>query len=159
MPARQKHQAKKTGPDDSTREYTIKELSTAYGVTPRTLRYYEDQGLLSPERAGQHRIYNAADQVRLAWILRGRRVGFSLAEIGEMLDLYDLGDGRETQRAVTLKRCQERIKALKAQRDDLNETLKELQGFSTLISNVVRDDRTGNWIHIDTGEPIASYVP
>lgn len=139
--------------------YSIKELSSAYNVTARTLRYYEDQGLLSPERDGQHRIYRNADRVRLAWILRGRRVGFSLAEIGEMLDLYDLGDGRETQRAVTLARCAERIEALKAQRDDLNATLKEIQGFSALISNGVRDEKTGTWIHAESGEPLANYGP
>lgn len=144
---------------NNSQEYSIKELSSAYDVTARTLRYYEDQGLLSPERDGQHRIYRNADRVRLAWILRGRRVGFSLAEIGEMLDLYDLGDGRQTQRAVTLARCEERIRALKAQRDDLNATLKELQGFSTLISNGVRDQSTGTWIHAETGEPLASYGP
>lgn len=143
----------------NNQEYSIKELSSAYGVTARTLRYYEDQGLLSPKRDGQHRIYNNADRVRLAWILRGRRVGFSLAEIGEMLDLYDLGDGRKTQRAVTLARCEERIQALKAQRDDLNATLKELQGFSTLISNGIRDEHTGTWIHAETGEPLANYGP
>jgi len=144
---------------NGSQEFSIKELSSAYGVTARTLRYYEDQGLLSPERDGQHRIYRNADRVRLAWILRGRRVGFSLAEIGEMLDLYDLGDGRETQRAVTLKRCEERINALKAQRDDLNATIQEIQGFSTLLSNGVRDEHTGNWIHAETGEPLANYGP
>lgn len=144
---------------DKTKKYTIKELSSAFDVTPRTLRYYEDQGLLSPERRGQQRIYHTADRVRLAWILRGRRVGFSLAEIGEMLDLYDLGDGRETQRAVTLQHCNERIRALEAQREDINATLKELKGFSALISNMVRDDQTGQWIHADTGEPVASFGP
>lgn len=144
---------------EKTKKYTIKELSSQFDVTPRTLRYYEDQGLLSPERRGQHRIYNAADRVRLAWILRGRRVGFSLAEVGEMLDLYDLGDGRETQRAVTLQHCNERIKALEAQREDINATINELKGFSALISNMVRDDQSGQWVHADTGEPVASFSP
>ncbi len=144
---------------EKPRQFTIKELSSEFDVTPRTLRYYEDQGLLSPERNGQHRIYSIADRVRLAWILRGRRVGFSLAEVGEMLDLYDLGDGRETQRSVTLQRCNERIKALEAQREDINATLKELQGFSALISNMVRDDQTGQWIHAETGEPVATFGP
>ena len=144
---------------ERTRRYTIKQLSAEFDVTPRTLRYYEDQGLLSPERQGQHRIYYAADRVRLAWILRGRRVGFSLAEIGEMLDLYDLGDGRETQRAVTLDHCKDRIKALEAQREDINATLKELKGFAELISNMTRDKNTGQWIHAETGEPVASFGP
>lgn len=144
---------------DRSHSYSIKQLSAEFDVTPRTLRYYEDQGLLSPERRGQQRIYNAADRIRLAWILRGRRVGFSLAEIGEMLDLYDLGDGRETQRAVTLDRCKERIKALEAQREDINATLTELQGFASLISNLTRDHETGKWIHAETGEPVAHFGP
>lgn len=145
--------------NEQIRNFTIKQLSAEFDVTPRTLRYYEDQGLLSPERRGQHRIYQVADRVRLAWILRGRRVGFSLAEIGEMLDLYDLGDGRETQRTVTLERCKERIKALEAQREDINATLKELKGFADLISNMTRDTETGQWIHADTGEPVAHFGP
>ncbi len=144
---------------EQTRRYTIKQLSAEFDVTPRTLRYYEDQGLLSPERQGQHRIYHTTDRVRLAWILRGRRVGFSLAEVGEMLDLYDLGDGRETQRTVTLERCKERIKALEAQREDINATLTELKGFAELISNVTRDKNTGQWIHSETGKPVASFGP
>ncbi|MBO6506338.1 MAG: MerR family DNA-binding transcriptional regulator [Kordiimonadaceae bacterium] len=145
--------------NERARRYTIKQLSSEFDVTPRTLRYYEDQGLLSPERRGQHRIYHATDRIRLAWILRGRRVGFSLAEIGEMLDLYDLGDGRETQRAVTIERCKERIKALEAQREDINATLNELKGFADLISTMTRDSDTGQWIHADTGEPVASFGP
>lgn len=145
--------------NERDRRYTIKELSSEFDVTPRTLRYYEDQGLLSPERRGQHRIYHATDRVRLAWILRGRRVGFSLAEVGEMLDLYDLEDGRETQRAVTLERCKERIKALEAQREDINATLNELKGFADLISTMTRDSATGQWIHADTGKPVASFGP
>lgn len=144
---------------ERSHKYSIKQLSAEFDVTPRTLRYYEDQGLLAPERRGQQRIYHPADRVRLAWILRGRRVGFSLAEIGEMLDLYDLGDGRETQRAVTLERCIERIKALEAQREDINATLKELKGFADLISNMTRDQDTGQWIHADTGEPVAHFGP
>ena len=139
--------------------YTIKELACDFGVTPRTLRHYEDQGLISPERRGQNRIYHTEDRVRLAWILRGKRVGFSLNEIGEMLDLYDLGDGRETQRAVTVDRCRDRIRALEAQRDDINATIDELQEFCELISNLVRDNDTGQWLRRDTGEPLMNYAP
>ena len=146
-------------PADKPTTYSIKELACDFGVTPRTLRHYEDQGLISPERQGQNRIYSAEDRVRLAWILRGKRVGFSLSEIGEMLDLYNVGDGRETQRAVTADRCRERIRALEAQRDDINATIEELQEFSELISNMVRDRDRGLWVRRDTGEPLGKYQP
>ncbi|MFC4348799.1 MerR family DNA-binding transcriptional regulator [Kordiimonas lipolytica] len=146
-------------PADKPKTYSIKELACDFGVTPRTLRHYEDQGLISPERQGQNRIYSAEDRVRLAWILRGKRVGFSLSEIGEMLDLYNVGDGRETQRAVTAERCRERIRALEAQRDDINATIEELQEFSELISNLVRDKDRGLWVRRDTGEPLGKYQP
>jgi DNA-binding transcriptional MerR regulator len=139
--------------------YSIKELSEAYKVTPRTLRHYEEQGLLAPERDGQSRIYHETDRVRLAWILRGRRVGFSLSEIGKMLDLYDMGDGRETQRAVTVDHCKARIEDLKAQRNDINATINELESFCTLISSMVRDETSGIWRHRETGEPAAAYIP
>ena len=144
---------------EQSRSDSIKELACDFGVTPRTLRHYEDQGLISPERQGQNRIYSAEDRVRLAWILRGKRVGFSLSEIGEMLDLYDLGDGRETQRAVTVDRCRDRIRALEAQRDDINATIEELQEFCELISNLVRDKKEGQWLRRDTGQPLRKYEP
>lgn len=137
--------------------YSIKELACEFGVTPRTLRHYEDQGLLTPERQGQNRIYHANDRVRLAWILRGKRVGFSLQEIGEMLDLYDIGDGRETQRSVTVEKCRSRIRALEEQRDDINATIDELQEFCELIANLVRDNKSDQWIRRDTGEPLRHY--
>lgn len=142
-----------------SKHYTIKQLSDAYSVTARTLRHYEDQNLLSPRREGQNRIYSEADRVRLDWILRGRRVGFSLSEIGEMLDLYHLNDGRSTQRAVTMDRCKDRIETLKAQRDDINATISELEGFYRLISDMVRDETTGKWVSPETGEPISTYQP
>lgn len=145
-------------PRDMSITYSIKELACDFGVTPRTLRHYEEQGLISPERQGQNRIYHAEDRVRLAWILRGKRVGFSLQEIGEMLDLYDLGDGREKQRAVTVERCRERIKALEDQRDDINATIDELSEFCDLLANIERSDK-GHWLRRDTGEPLKPYSP
>lgn len=143
----------------SNATYSIKELACDFGVTPRTLRHYEEQGLISPERQGQNRIYHPQDRARLAWILRGKRVGFSLSEIGEMLDLYDIGDGRETQRQVAAERCRDRIKALEAQRDDINATIDELQEFCELITNLVRDKSSGSWRRRDTGETLKKYEP
>ena len=138
--------------------YSINELACDFGVTPRTLRHYEDQGLISPERQGQTRIYHGEDRVRLAWILRGKRVGFSLLEIGEMLDLYDLGDQRKTQQSVTVERCRNRINALEAQRDDINATIDELSEFCDMLTNLERS-KDGTWVRRDTGEPLEPYNP
>lgn len=146
-------------PSTTAVTYTIKELACDYGITARTLRHYEEQGLISPERQGQHRIYRHGDRVRLAWILRGKRVGFSLHEIGEMLDLYEIGDGREKQRAVTVDRCRHRIDDLKAQRDDINATIDELEEFCDLISNLKRSPNGKGWLRRDTGEPLSTYSP
>ena len=112
-----------------TRRYAIGELCEAFGITARALRFYEDEGLIAPERRGTARFYSDRDRARLSWILRGKRVGFSLNEIREMLDLYDLGDQRRTQRQVTIERCQQRIDALKRQKNDIDATIAELEQF------------------------------
>ena len=119
--------------ESSTEKYAIGELCEAFGVTPRALRFYEDERLIAPERRGTARFYSDRDRARLAWILRGKRVGFSLNEIRELLDLYDLNDHRETQRRVTIERCRRRIDALKRQKDDIDATIDELDAFVTSI--------------------------
>ncbi len=107
--------------------YTITDLATEFRVTPRTIRFYEDKNLLHPERQGLNRVFSRRDRARLQLILRGKRLGFSLAVIREMLDLYDLGDGQVEQLRVTLKRSQERLVELEHQRRDINEAIKELK--------------------------------
>lgn len=121
-------------PDTLDRQtYTISDLAEEFGITARALRFYEDEGLIAPRRMGLARIYSKRDRARLAWILRGKRVGFSLAEIREMIDLYDRNDGRKEQRRVALLRCRDRIGLLERQRQDIDATIDELRNFVDLL--------------------------
>lgn len=117
--------------------FSIGEMCDAFAVTARALRFYEDEGLIAPERRGTQRLYSERDRARVAWVLRGKRTGFSLAEIREMLDLYDLGDQRRTQKLVALERCREKIATLERQRSDIDATIAELKQFIDLVSNQI----------------------
>ena len=109
------------------RNYTIRQLCLEFKCTPRALRFYEDKGLLSPARDGMNRVYSHRDRARLQLILRGKRVGLALSEIREILDLYEVGDGGATQMAKSLAKFRERIKALEAQRVDIDKAIQELK--------------------------------
>jgi DNA-binding transcriptional MerR regulator len=109
------------------RTYSIRQLCQEFGVTARALRFYEDKGLINPDRVGQSRLYHARDRGRLQLILRGKRVGFSLEEMRELLDLYDERDGGLSQMAKSLPRFKERIAMLKRQREDIDAALEQLE--------------------------------
>ncbi|MCF8474652.1 MAG: MerR family DNA-binding transcriptional regulator [Emcibacter sp.] len=115
--------------------YTISELSEEFGITPRTLRYYEDQKLIFPTRRGQSRLYSKKDRARLAWILRGKRVGFSIADMGKFLNLYDIEDGKSIQRELGIQNCQERIRVLEQQKNDIDETISELKDIIEMFKH------------------------
>ncbi len=109
---------------DDHRTYSIRQLCREFGATARALRFYEDKGLLTPARKGQTRVYDSRDRARLKLILRGRRIGFTLHEIQDMLDLYDRNDGNTHQMAIALRRHRAQIEALKQQREDLDAAIE-----------------------------------
>lgn len=109
--------------------FTITELAREFSLTPRAIRYYEDQGLISPERAGQNRVYSKRDRTRLKLTLRGRRLGLSLAEIRELIDLYDVGRDERTQLSKFLDALAQRRAALEQQREDIVAVLAEIDSL------------------------------
>lgn len=112
-------------------EISIRDLAKEFDVTTRTLRFYEDQGLLMPERRGQHRIFVARDRVRLKLILRGKRLGFKLYEIRDLIDMYDAEQGEEGQLQSFLSKIAQRQADLIQKKKDIEETLAELKVVQT----------------------------
>ena len=113
------------------RTFTIRQLCLEFKCTPRALRFYEDKGLLAPARDGLNRVYSYKDRARLVMILQGKRVGLALAEIGEILDLYEVDDSGAQQAAKSLRKFRERIVALENQKVDIAEQIELLQNGCT----------------------------
>ncbi|WP_329006042.1 MerR family DNA-binding transcriptional regulator [Kribbella sp. NBC_00709] len=111
----------------SAETWSIAELAAEYDVTLRTIRFYEDRGLLTPERRGTARVYHPRDKVRLGLILRGKRLGFSLDEIAKIVDMYDAEPGEEGQLVYLLDQITHRRAELEQRRRDIEETLADLR--------------------------------
>lgn len=108
------------------KRYSISELADEFDVTPRTLRFYEAQGILSPEREGTKRFFSQRDRVRLRLVVRGKRLGFSLSELKNIIDMYDSEVGEAGQLQYLLKRIHDQCAELEQKRQDINDTLREL---------------------------------
>jgi len=118
--------------------YTISELAKEFGVTTRTIRFYEDQGLLSPAREGTSRIFSGRDRVRLKLALRGKRLGFSLAEIRELFELYDVSRDEHKQLEEFLARLDRRRVHLEQQREDIEVMLNEINFFASQCRRLLK---------------------
>ncbi len=124
----------------TTKVMTIRQMCDAYDVTPRTLRFYEAKELLFPIREGQRRLFTGRDRARLKLILRGKRFGFSLERIRQLLDLYDTENGSEKQLRGTLVAYQERKADLKRQVEDLQQVLVELEEHMSFVRNALEEN-------------------
>ncbi len=133
------------------RTYSITELCKEFEVTPRTLRFYEQKGLLSPARRGWTRLFSYRDRARLKLILRGKKVGFSLEEIKELLDLYSLRDGQLTQLRVASTKMRERLEALEIQRVELDEAILDLRRTVEIVDGMLKERTEGTVLKAKAG--------
>lgn len=123
--------------------FTISELAKEFDVTTRTIRFYEDQGLLSPAREGTTRVFSARDRVRLKLALRGKRLGFSLAEIRELFELYDVSRDEHKQLEEFLGKLERRRARLEQQREDIEAMLSEIDFFANQCRRLLRGETEG----------------
>src|SRR6185295_18917781 len=123
--------------------YTISELAKEFDVTTRTIRYYEDQGLISPSREGVNRIFSQRDRVRLKLALRGKRLGFSLSEIRELFELYDVSRDEQRQLEAFLARLERRRALLEQQREDIEVMLNEINFFADQCRRLLKNTAKG----------------
>ncbi len=138
---------------DGERTYTIGELADEFGLTLRTIRHYEDEGLLAPGRDGMNRIYGHRDHARMALICRGKRLGFSLAEIKDFLTLYDGNDGQVKQMLYMRLLTRRRVSALERQLADVQQTLAELRGIDAQITQHLRRNGIDETVTREDQEP------
>jgi DNA-binding transcriptional MerR regulator len=120
--------------------FTISELAREFGVTTRTIRFYEDEGLLSPMREGINRVFSQRDRVRLKLALRGKRLGFSLAEIRELFELYDISRDEHKQLEEFLAKLERRRALLEQQREDIEVMLREIDFFANECRRLLRSE-------------------
>lgn len=121
------------------RSYTITDLAREFDVTTRAIRFYEDEGLLLPERVGRNRVYGSRERVRLMLILRGKRLGFSLGEVKELFDIYDSSRDETSQLQQYLKILHQRRALLEQQRQDIEAVLKEIDTFERQCQRILEE--------------------
>ena len=119
--------------------YSIAELAREFDVTARTIRFYEDQDLIKPGRQGLNRVYSHGDRFRLGWILRGKRLGFSLAEIKQLLDLYEVDRSRVSQLKAALRKGREQIELLERKARDVQAQIGELRDLENGAARMLRE--------------------
>lgn len=132
--------------DRSASSFSISELAKEFDITPRTIRFYEDQGLLTPTRsgtAGRQRVYSVRDRTRLKLTLRGKRLGLSLAEVRDLIDMYDSPSDTEPQLVKFLEVLGRNKRSLLSQLHDLRETLAEIEAHETRAKHLLADQRAG----------------
>jgi len=129
-----------TKPDDGA-IFTVTQLCREFDVTPRALRFYESKGLLHPSRQDTRRRFGNRDRARLALILRGKRFGFSLAEIGELLDLYDAGDSQVTQLTRTIETAEQRLLEMRKQREELEVGITDLEEQLEIVRKILAEKK------------------
>lgn len=123
--------------------YSIGDLSSEFAISHRAIRFYEAHGLLTPQRIGVQRVYGARDRARLQLVLRGKRLGFALADIKELLDLYDVDPDHLEQLRATLAKGRERIAELERQQQEIAQTLAELREIGAHIEECIRQKEAG----------------
>ena len=128
----------------SDRTYTISELAKEFGVTTRTMRFYEEKGLINPRREGQKRLYSSADRVRIKLILRGKRIGMSLAECVEVIDMYDPEHNNADQLHSLINKVQSRSELLQQQKRDIDEMLTGLKEVQALCERALENTHSAN---------------
>ncbi|MBL8548590.1 MAG: MerR family DNA-binding transcriptional regulator [Hyphomonadaceae bacterium] len=121
------------------RTFTISELAREFKVTPRALRFYEDKGLLAPQRDGLNRVYSGRDRARLVLVLKGKSVGLPLVEIKELLDLYNADEQHRAQNEAALKKFRERLVALEEQRHDIEGAIDALKDGIARLEQVLAE--------------------